>query len=109
MTTLWVSARGGVMSRIIKLLFFLGILVVGLAFHVKNDQLVNLNYYMGSIELPVSLLVISSLLVGARLGILASLTFVAKLKRENARLARLVRVTEEEVNNLRAIPIKDAP
>jgi putative membrane protein len=109
MTTLWVSARGGVMSRIIKLLFFLGILVVGLAFHVKNDQLVNLNYYMGSIELPVSLLVISSLLVGALLGILASLTFVAKLKRENARLARLVRVTEEEVNNLRAIPIKDAP
>ncbi|MCZ6719464.1 MAG: LapA family protein [Gammaproteobacteria bacterium] len=97
------------MSRIIKLLFFLGILVVGLAFHVKNDQLVNLNYYMGSIELPVSLLVISSLLVGALLGILASLTFVAKLKRENARLARLVRVTEEEVNNLRAIPIKDAP
>lgn len=97
------------MSRIIKLLFFLGILVIGLAFHVKNDQLVNLNYYMGSIELPVSLLVISSLLVGALLGILASLTFVAKLKRENARLARLVRVTEEEVNNLRAIPIKDAP
>ena len=97
------------MSRIIKLLFFLGILVVGLAFHVKNDQLFNLNYYMGSIELPVSLLVISSLLVGALLGILASLTFVAKLKRENARLARLVRVTEEEVNNLRAIPIKDAP
>ncbi|MEE9159011.1 MAG: LapA family protein [Gammaproteobacteria bacterium] len=97
------------MSRIIKLLFFLGILVVGLAFHVKNDQLVNLNYYMGSIELPVSLLVISSLLVGALLGILASLTFVAKLKRENTRLARLVRVTEEEVNNLRAIPIKDAP
>ena len=97
------------MSRIIKLLFFLAILVVGLAFHVKNDQLVNLNYYMGSIELPVSQLVISSLLVGALLGILASLTFVAKLKRENARLARLVRVTEEEVNNLRAIPIKDAP
>ena len=97
------------MSRIIKLFFFLGLLVVGLAFHVRNDQLVTLNYYMGSIELPVSLLVISSLLVGALLGILASLTFVAKLKRENAKLARLVRVTEEEVNNLRAIPIKDAP
>ncbi|MCI0400155.1 MAG: LapA family protein [Gammaproteobacteria bacterium] len=97
------------MSRILKVIFFLFVLILGLAFHVKNDQLVNLNYYMGSIHLPVSLLVMSSLLVGALLGIFASLAFIAKLKRENAKLARLIRLTEEEVNNLRAIPIKDVP
>lgn len=95
------------MGRIFRLIFLLVVLVLGLALHLKNDQTVTLNYYAGTLDLPLSLVIVGSLAVGAVFGIVASLGVILRLKRDKARLSRQVKAAEQEVANLRAIPIKD--
>jgi putative membrane protein len=97
------------MSRLLKVCFFIVIVFMGLIFHIKNDQLVELNYYVNSISVSFSLVIVLTLCIGALLGVLASLPMILKLKHENAMLDRQVKMTEKEINNLRVIPVKDTP
>ncbi|MGH8246760.1 MAG: lipopolysaccharide assembly protein LapA domain-containing protein, partial [Gammaproteobacteria bacterium] len=60
------------MSRLLKLCLMLAIMLFGLAFHLRNDHFVTLDYYSGGIELPFSLWLFLALAVGAGLGVLAS-------------------------------------
>ena len=94
--------------RLLKLLFILLVMMVGSAFAVMNAEPIALNYYFGSREIPLSVVLVGTLCVGAVLGLLASLGVVARLKRENAELKRKARLTSQEVNNLRTIPIKNS-
>ena len=95
------------MSQILKLCVILLVMLIGVAFHLVNDQSVELNYYLGMIELPFSFVVAAAVCLGAVLGILASLPILFRLKRENYKLGKQVQVGERELNNLRTIPIKD--
>jgi len=82
-------------------------MLVGAAFAVMNAEPVNLNYYFGSRELPLSVVLVGAVCVGAVLGMLAGVMALARLKRENAALHRQARLTSQEVRNLRTIPLKD--
>lgn len=95
------------MARILGLLFLLLILVIGLTFAVLNATPVTLNYYFGSREAPLSLVLVLALIAGAILGVLASSGLMLRLKRENSRLQRAIKVAEKEVVNLRTMPVKD--
>jgi len=95
------------MSRIAQLILVFIILLVGLAFHLKNNQLIELNYYVGAIELPASLIVVLVLCLGAFLGVLASLPIIIKLKQQKHRLEKQIKNSEKEINNLRVMPVKD--
>lgn len=97
------------MMRLIRFLFLFLVLVIGLAFTVKNNQLVELNYFAGTFEISMSLLVILCLFVGSLLGILSSMLVILPLKRELSRQRQQSRIKEQEISNLRAIPIKDGP
>ncbi len=93
--------------RIIKLLFFLFLILLGSAFAVMNTESIHINYYFGEFELPLPLVLIATLGIGALLGVLATLGSLLRLKHRNAELRRKVSLAQEEVKNLRAIPIKD--
>ncbi len=95
------------MSRLLKLCIFLFVLLLGLIFHLRNDQPVVMDYYLGVMELPFSFIVVFVLSVGVVLGVLVSIPAHLKLKRENARLRKQVSITEKEINALRVIPVKD--
>lgn len=95
------------MSRIARLLLLFAILLFGLAFHLKNNQQIELNYYLGTIELSLSLLIVLTLCLGSVLGIVASLPLVIRLKRQQLKLNRQVQNTKKEINNLRVLPVKD--
>ncbi len=82
-------------------------MLMGAAFAVMNAESVNLHYYFGSHELPLPVVLAAAVCLGALLGILAGLSGIARLKRENANLRRRIELTAQEVNNLRTIPIKD--
>ncbi len=92
------------MSKLIISLFLLLILAVALSFSVINAHEVVLHYYLGSIELPLAVLLALTLAVGALLGMLAMMKKVMSLRMEVARLRRSVRVSEQEVENLRSLP-----
>ncbi len=93
--------------RLIRLILFLLVMLVGAALAVMNADLVNLNYYFGSRELPLSVLLVGAVFVGAILGMVAGLGGMMRVKRENASLRRQARLASEEVNNLRSLPLKD--
>ena len=93
--------------RFLKLLIMLVIMLIGAAFAVMNSSMVNLNYYFGSQMLPLSVILVGAIILGALLGVLASLAGSLRLRSENAALRREIRLASQEVKNLRAIPIKD--
>ena len=92
------------------LYFFVAIimLVVGLGFAYKNAQVVNVDYYFDlHWEGPLSLLLLSTLTLGALLGLMAGLGMYVRLQRQLVRARREIRAIEQEVQSLRALPIKD--
>lgn len=96
------------MSRLLSFLFLLLLVLIGLAFAVVNAKPVELNYFLGVREVPLAMTLVLTLAFGALLGIFFSLGMVIRLKRETLQLRRQVQLSEQEVANLRNIPIKDA-
>ena len=90
-------------------LIFIAVLIciLGLSFHLKNDQLVSLNYYLGSFEYYFSVYILVSIIIGVMLGIILTLPKLLLLKQENKKLLRQIDIKDKEVNNLRTLPIKD--
>ncbi len=90
------------MKRIIFLLFFLVVLAIGLAFAVVNLEPVKVNYYLGSVEMPLALLIVLSLAVGGVLGVLATMGKIMGAKGEALRLRRTLHDAQKQLENLRA-------
>ena len=95
------------MLRLTYIVFSLVLLVTGILFAVLNADSVTLHYYFGDMEIPLSLTIISAIIAGAILGIVASAGIIFKLKRENSHLRKTSELAEKEISNLRTMPIKD--
>ncbi|MBI1732478.1 MAG: DUF1049 domain-containing protein [Gammaproteobacteria bacterium] len=87
------------MSRVIGLLFILLVLLVGVAFHLGNDQPVALNYFLATVELPFSLWLLLALALGAVLGLLACLPGLVSGRLQIGRLRRRVQGLEAREQN----------
>jgi len=95
------------MKRLLLLILFLLLLALGISFAVHNAELVTLNYYFGAISGPLSLIVIIALAAGAVLGVSTSLLLVFSQRRKVARLQRKLNTCEQEIRNLRHLPLRD--
>ena len=95
------------MKRIITFIVLLLVTLLGLTFALMNADSVKLDYYFGSLEAPLSLVVVLAMIVGAALGVLASVGIVVGQKRELAKLRKSAKIANEEVANLRSLPLKD--
>lgn len=95
------------MKRLLAIISVVTIGFIGLAFAVLNAGTVELNYYLGTLSMPLALLLVIVLLIGALLGGAASVGFVLHQRRENRRLGKKLSLIETELKNLREIPIKD--
>jgi putative membrane protein len=96
------------MQRIITLIIFIAVFAAGAAFSAINNGPVELNYYLSTITLPISVVVIGSIVAGIILGALAIFISTLGLRYENRRLNKKIAVNEQEINSLRILPIKDA-
>ena len=95
------------MSRLVSLVLLLSLMLLGLAFAVVNSKPVELNYFLATREVPLAMTLVLTLAFGAFIGLFFSLGMVIRLKRETLRLRRQMQIAEQEVANLRNIPIKD--
>ncbi len=95
--------------KVVQWVLIVLIFVVALAFAVINADDVPLNYYLGTSQVPLSLVLVFTFALGAALGVLAALGKMLFLKREISRLRRAARSREQELANLRALPIRDDP
>ena len=93
--------------KVFTYIFVIAIILFGVSFTVLNADPVKLNYYFGVREISLSLLLAFTLIIGAVLGIIVLLSPLFRLKTENYRLRQKLTGIEQEVENLRSIPIKD--
>jgi len=95
--------------RILTYALLIVLALFALTFAGLNAEQVSLNYYLGKIQLPLSLLAILSFILGGLLGLVTAFTVYIKLKYIHRRLQHRLRLVEEELVNLRALPLKDHP
>ena len=95
------------MQRIITIVLFITVFSTAAAFSAINANVVSINYYLGVIELPLSVVVIASIVIGIVLGALAIFLTSLRLRYENRRLQKKLEVSTQEINSLRILPIKD--
>ena len=91
------------MLRTGKLLVLLLALLLGLLIRHRNEQVVHIDYYVGTLEMAVSSLLFGAVGIGVVLGALVSLTLVLPAKREARRLRKAQALAEQEVNKLRGL------
>jgi len=96
------------MKKILSGAFFLLLVLFGIVFAVLNSDMVALNYYFGTQQVPLSLIMLLAMIVGALIGVLVSMGQLLKARRDVAKLKKSVQLAEKEVSNLRTIPIKDS-
>ncbi len=95
------------MQRIITIVLFITVLATAAAFSAINTGVVSINYYLGVIELPLSVVVIASVVSGIILGALAIFITTLRLRYENRRLQKKLDISTQEINSLRILPVKD--
>jgi len=92
--------------RIIYLLLFVSFLVVGFVLAVLNSAPININYYYGWLELPLSFALLGSFIVGALAGLSSKIWSNLVLRRRYSKLSKEASRTKKEVTNLRTTPVK---
>lgn len=94
-----------------RLFYFIVIgitLIFGVTFAFLNREEVNLAYYFGlHWRGSLSIALLATLAIGVVVGYVASLRMVLRMQRQLVQARKEVRQIEQEVMNLRSLPIKD--
>ncbi len=88
-------------SRLFAILFFFIVLIVGISFSSLNSHVVDVNYYLGTMSLPLSLVVISAFALGVICAFIVGLTTFWGLRWKVGRLQRDVNHREQEIRSLK--------
>ena len=97
-----------IIKKILYISLFIMVLLFGLLFFVKNYQLLEFNYLIGMIELPLSVLMLVSFFAGVLTGICALIPWLVRMKHRQSRLTRQLKLNEKEITNLRVLPARDS-
>ncbi len=76
-------------------------------FALLNAHSVEINYFLGRRSLPLSLLLLASLMCGFLIGILGMLKSVIGSRASAHRAKKKSNILQKEIDNLRAMPVKD--
>lgn len=95
------------MSRVLGAVLVLIVLVLTISFSVINAHEVQINYYFGASQVPLALLLVLAVVLGAVLGVAAVAALAFRMRIEIAKLRRAAKITEKEISNLRSMPLKE--
>jgi len=95
------------MRRIVTIAIFITVFAIGAAFSAINTDPIAINYYLGSITAPLSVIVVLSIVTGIILGAAIIFTNTLRLRYENRRLQKKLTISEQEIDSLRILPIKN--
>ncbi|MFT6927454.1 MAG: putative membrane protein [Psychromonas sp.] len=95
------------MKRIITLIITILFFVVAALLGLKNQQLVNINYLLAQSEMRLATLLAIIFLIGVITSGIIAVLFSLKLKIKNRQLLKMNKKQSKELNELRALPVKD--
>lgn len=95
------------MKAILQLFIVIVILIVAAAFAALNDQVINLNYFIGEVESRLTFVIISSFFLGMLFCFLLLIGLILKGRMERRRMRQELRLKNQELTNLRELPVKE--
>ncbi len=95
------------MRRIVVLLLVIATFCAGAAFSYHNPQSVSLNYLAGQADIALGALVMAAIATTVALMVLVFWLISLPRKAELLRLRRRLDKAENELHNLRQLPLKD--
>ena len=93
--------------RILMIIFYLLLIIAGISFAALNASSVHVNFYFTMLEMPISVLMTFMMGIGMLLGFGLFVCRYWRLKGQFRKINNQLRLTEKEIKNLRAIPLKD--
>ena len=85
--------------RIISIIFTLILILIGVAFTLLNAKKVEINYLLGSTELPLAVILLISLILGSVIALLIMGIGLIKLKAQNTWLSSQLKRAESRFQN----------
>ncbi|MGH1536755.1 MAG: LapA family protein [Gammaproteobacteria bacterium] len=96
------------MARFLLFIFFLALTLLFFIFTLENLDFVSLNLVIDRYQVPLGLTMLICFVLGSLVGVLFSVSLILKNKNKARVLAKKVAVAEQEVANLRQLPIKSS-
>lgn len=93
--------------RIFIIIFYILLVLVGVSFAALNAASVQVNLYITTLKMPISVLMTMMLGIGMLLGACLFLLSYWRLKLEHHKIKNQLRLSEKEIKNLRSIPLND--
>jgi putative membrane protein len=89
------------------IIFYLLLILVGVTFAALNASSVQVNFYIKTVTMPISVLMTIVLGIGVLLGLFLFITRYWRLKVDYVKIKNQLKLTEKEIKNLRDIPLKN--
>ena len=96
------------MVRILSFIFSILFILFVFIFTLENLSPITINILVQNIQAPLGITMLICFIFGAVLGLLFSVSSVLKNKSRARFLAKKVEIAEQEVANLRQLPIKSS-
>ena len=96
-----------VVLKTITYILLVATLVVAIIFAVANYSPVTINYFVGEIQIPLSILIFLIFLLGLLFGLALDSLILLRQRSQIQGLKKKIVAVEEELNNLRKMPLKD--
>ncbi len=97
------------MFRIVAIVLFIIIFVLGAVFSAANNSPITIDYYLSTITLPLSIVVVIAAILGIIIGSFLLITSLLRVKYENRRLNKKIAKLEQELDDINLIAIDDIP
>lgn len=96
------------MKKIVYGTILLVVILLSLAFAAKNPQIVEIQYYFGfTWKGSLAVLLLMAMSTGVLVGVMGMLVYALKSRRQASKARRYTEKIEKELENLRALPIRD--
>jgi len=92
---------------IVKLLVVLVMVVIGAGFAYLDSTSVTLDYYFSTLQLPLSVLLVTCLISGGLLGIFSASIAMMRLRHKLSQTRHLLKIAQNELSDLRKTPLQD--
>ena len=93
--------------RILMIVFYIILILFGITFAALNATAVQVNLYLTSLKMPISVLMVGVLGIGIFLGYILMMSRYWRLKSEHRKMKNQLKLSEREIKNLRTIPLRN--
>ena len=95
------------MGKLFFLIFTTILIMISVVISIHNTSIVNIDIYLYNYEIPLSLLILYSFLVGIITTLIYLISIIISYKKRNREMKNALQNNQEELDNLRRNPLRD--